>query len=97
MSLVLFDFCLIYFGIGVLEVLPLHVAVGIEGYTEATEKILFIKQEELFIPAQMVTWKPGTRTKNKQVTIPTHKVYMQAITDSEDTEVMGDQVQDAKV
>lgn len=43
MSLVLFDFCLIYFGIGVLEVLSLHVAVGIEGYTEATEKILFIK------------------------------------------------------
>lgn len=43
MSLVLFDFCLIYFGIGVLEVLSLHVAVGIEGYTEATEKILFYK------------------------------------------------------
>ena len=46
----------------------------------------------------MVTWKPGTRTKKKrQVTIPPHKVYMQAITDSENTEVMGDQVQDAKV
>lgn len=45
----------------------------------------------------MVTWKPGTRTKTRQVTIPTHKVYKQAITDSEDTEVMGGQVQNAKV